>query len=92
MKIGDIGGVVAGLADDDAEEVLFRGVLLTPRRVLFGAPRVLLVAVVQEEVDQALPGHVLGPPQVGVGVVPALCRATRQGFTPEMYRVAIQVV
>ena len=84
MKVGDVGGVVAGLADDDAEEVLLCGVLLTPRRVLFGTPHVLLVAVVQEEVDHALPGHVLGPPQVRVGVVPALCRATRQVFTPEI--------
>ena len=84
MKVGDVGGVVAGLADDNAEEVLLRGVLLAPRRALFGAPCVLLVAVVQEEVDHALPGHVLGLPQVGVGVVPALCRATRQGFTPEI--------
>ena len=60
---------------------LRRGVLLAPRRVLFGAPRVLLVAVVEEVVDHALPGYVLGPPQVGVGVVPAL---RLQGFTPEV--------
>ena len=72
MKIGDVGGVVAGFADHDAVEFLRRGVLLAPRRPLLGAPRVRLEAVVQEVVDHALPGCVLRPPQVGVGVIPTL--------------------
>ena len=92
VKIGDVGGVVAGFADHDAVEVLRRGVLLAPRRPLLGAPRVRLEAVVEEVVDHSLPGRVLRPPQVGVGVVPTLCRVAQQDFTSNMSSLVSSVL
>ena len=72
MEIGDVGGVVAGLADQNPVEVLRRRVALAPGRVLLRAPLILLVAVVQEVVDHAPPGGVLDLSQVRMCVVPAL--------------------
>ena len=52
---GDVGGVVAGLQDEDAVEVLRRGVVLVPLvRGAVDAPRVEPPAVVLVEVDGAL--------------------------------------
>ena len=59
VVVGDVGGVVAGLVDDDAVRLRGDVVLVVGGHGDCAAPLVLLEAVVLEEVHQAGPRDVL---------------------------------
>ena len=59
VVVGDVGGVVAGLVDDDAVGLRGDVVLVVGGDGDRAAPLVLLEAVVLEEVDHACPRSVL---------------------------------